>query len=707
MLYRSPVHDIPPQMTVDTFFSKSSARRLFCISAALCLVFLFHNSAVSQTAALSGVVNTYAKVTAINAKSITLNSAAGFAAGDRVLIIQMDGAAINLANSAAYGAVTNYNGTGSYELATVGSVQGKIVTLKSNLINTYESSQAVQLIRVPSLTDATVTGTLSAQPWNGSTGGVVAVLASGALTFNADINVNDAGFRGGATDVVNGNFNGGNRTCETNYFYTSASSLAASKGEGIALLATQNGYPAGKGSNANAGGGANSEEGGGGGGGNYGTGGNGGAYSGSTNCPFCGGIGGGGLTYSNAFNRIYMGGGGGGGHTDDNGMDRTESGGAGANGAGIVIIQADTIIGNGHTIYANGSDAPYATEGTGGGGAGGTVLLDAQTYVSSLNVQMNGGAGGSNQNDEQNFRVSECSGSGGGGAGGLLWVSNPKVDPNVAYSVTGGVTGNATAADGSDCSGSQGYPGQPGGVLTKLVIPKDAASILSTANICVSVAPTAAPPLTPVTVAAFLSDSIASSVDSITFDLTYLPAAMELISTSRDTCFLTKDLTSPGVLHVTLTACPAPLKSGILFSAIFNPLVSAKDTTYTAINVKNIQVYPPLAVQMSGCSVPFTVLPICGLTGVLYVGSSAMAQNYPNPFTDRTTIPLALSRGEIGAAQLKIFNVFGKQVADLSAQANSGSSSIELDGKALPTGVYACVLQTPSTKVTRQLFVVH
>ncbi|HZV13291.1 MAG TPA: T9SS type A sorting domain-containing protein, partial [Candidatus Kapabacteria bacterium] len=105
--------------------------------------------------------------------------------------------------------------------------------------------------------------------------------------------------------------------------------------------------------------------------------------------------------------------------------------------------------------------------------------------------------------------------------------------------------------------------------------------------------------------------------------------------------------------------------------------------------------------------VPFTLLPICGLSGVLYVTPSAMAQNYPNPFTERTTIPVTLSQRELGAAQLKVYNIFGKQVADLSAQANSGSSAIELDGSALPTGVYACVLQTPSTKITRQLFVVH
>ncbi|HZV13470.1 MAG TPA: hypothetical protein VFA55_09670, partial [Candidatus Kapabacteria bacterium] len=287
---------------MNTFFTTLSARRrLICTTGALSFVLLFHNSAVSQTATLSGVVNTYTKVTALSAKSVTVNSAAGFAAGDRVLIIQMDGAVINLANSAAYGAITEYGSAGSYEFASINSVKGATITFKNDIVNAYDPSQSVQLIRIPSYTDATVTGTLSAQPWNGSTGGVVALFVSGALTLKANINADGAGFRGGATDNVNRNFFGGNRTCDSSdYFFTQTGQSAASKGEGIATLSIQSGYPIGKGSAANAGGGANTEEGGGGGGGNYSDGGNGGDSSGSTQCPGCGGIGGGGLLYSNA-----------------------------------------------------------------------------------------------------------------------------------------------------------------------------------------------------------------------------------------------------------------------------------------------------------------------------------------------------------------------------------------------------------------------
>ncbi|HET7152870.1 MAG TPA: hypothetical protein VFJ29_03825, partial [Candidatus Kapabacteria bacterium] len=310
--------------------TKNSSTQLLRYGALVITFLCLQGMGMCQTGNLSGVVNTYTKVTSAYANRVTVSSAAGFSAGDNVLIIQMNGAAINTGNNSSYGTITEYGGAGSYELASISSIRGTVVTLNNKLINTYDSSQSVQLIKVPSYSDITVSGAINAQAWNGTTGGVVALMASGSVTLKADINVSGAGFRAGASDVVTNN-NGTNRRCDSvNYFYTGTGSPAASKGEGIATPNAQNTYPAGMGAMANAGGGANTEEGGGAGGGNYGTGGNGGANSGSQQCTSNEGIGGNGLLYSNAFGHIYMGGGGGGGHTDDNGG----VGGIGTPGAG-------------------------------------------------------------------------------------------------------------------------------------------------------------------------------------------------------------------------------------------------------------------------------------------------------------------------------------------------------------------------------------
>ena len=49
--------------------------------------------------------------------------------GDLLLVIQMQGAAINTSDSVSYGEVTSFNNVGYYELVTVDSVQGDAVVL--------------------------------------------------------------------------------------------------------------------------------------------------------------------------------------------------------------------------------------------------------------------------------------------------------------------------------------------------------------------------------------------------------------------------------------------------------------------------------------------------------------------------------------------------------------------------------------------------
>jgi len=414
---------------------------------------------------ISGTINNYAEVTNINVTScstlVEVSSAGGFSAGDRVVMIQMKGASINTTNTSSYGTVANYENAGNYEFADVTDVNGNTVVLRAPLSRNYMPVDFVQLIRVPTYNNATVTTNLSAPAWDGTTGGVLALEVSGNLTLNADIDMNGKGFRGG-------NNNLGNTSCgESDYAYTMASRNGGRKGEGITAYTTTN--EGGRGPLANGGGGGNNNNSGGAGGGNGGRGGSGGDQW--TMCPgpnyALGGDGGRDLAYSNAQNRVFPGGGGGAGHTDDN----TNQPISGSAGGGILIVRANSITGNNNQVQANGNDKTNAAanDGSGGGGAGGTVLLDVGAFNGQLSVTAQGGKGADNDLNDPDG----CLGPGGGGAGGVIWSSSGSLPATVTTDVTGGPNGVATNPSNS-CAGAYGATsGQDGLILNNLSIPEN------------------------------------------------------------------------------------------------------------------------------------------------------------------------------------------------------------------------------------------
>lgn len=61
-----------------------------------------------------------------------VTNATGFASnplvnGDLIILHQAQGAVINVTNTLNYGAVSNFNGAGTYELAYVESVAGNVI----------------------------------------------------------------------------------------------------------------------------------------------------------------------------------------------------------------------------------------------------------------------------------------------------------------------------------------------------------------------------------------------------------------------------------------------------------------------------------------------------------------------------------------------------------------------------------------------------
>ena len=102
-------------------------------------------------------------------------------------------------------------------------------------------------------------------------------------------------------------------------------------------------------------------------------------------------------------NKVFLGGGGGGGQEDNN------QGTPGTSGGGIVILRANSIIGNGYAVNADAFDAlPGTCDAAGGGGAGGSVLLDVPSFTGTLNINVKGGNGA----------VTTCYTEGASGGGG-------------------------------------------------------------------------------------------------------------------------------------------------------------------------------------------------------------------------------------------------------------------------------------------------
>ena len=458
----------------------------------------------------SGVINTYYPGTSsasAGATSISVgppSPGTPIAAGDLLLVIQMQDADINTSNDSSYGGsssgsgYTSLNQAGLYEYVIASSFSSSSVTITSGLVNSYRSRAAsgtngqstFQVIRVPQYSTATVIGEVSALAWNGTVGGVLAMDVAGTLTINGTITANGAGFRGGWGESAN-------TTGPFTDYRTRATILGnGMKGEGIAgspnrmnqpsdfngapnqvTSGTSLGYPdgantdasKGRGAPGNAGGGgtdgntANDQNSGGGGGGNFAAGAKGG-NSWNSNLPV-GGEGGSGVS-GLAFNRVVMGGGGGAGTTNngtaDNatyftpaGLSCTAGAGAcssGAPGGGIILIRSNSLAGGGMVTANGGSGYNVLNDSAGGGGAGGSVVIDSLTG-GSLTVSANGGDGGNAWRSQTT--LIDRHGPGGAGSGGFVAYS-PATGFAVSATVNGGTSGRSCNNDAYGSTSSSG-----------------------------------------------------------------------------------------------------------------------------------------------------------------------------------------------------------------------------------------------------------
>lgn len=379
---------------------------------------------------ISGVINHYTAVTRqIGCDSaVIVTDASAFAAGNRVLLIQMKGAQVHTSDNSAFGSIIDYRSAGHYEFLEVLSANGNTITFTTRFVHAYDVAHAVQLIRVPTFDNVIVDRPVVAKAWDGVTGGVVAIHVRGTLGLSEAIRADSAGFRGG-------NRAGVRFGCyDTSWTAPAVSDRGGLKGEGAVttseLLSMRAPLLQGAG-------GGNGHNAGGGGGGNGGRGGRGGNTT--TACSTDTEVGGHGgyATWQSTFDqRLFLGGGGGGGHENRPEFQGTD----GANGGGIVIVHASNVVvlpggrlsAVGGSVRTLGVNEPG--DGSGGGGAGGTMMLDIGTVQGILECSVRGGGGGGVPARYQ------PAGPGGGGAGGTIVATKP-LPVNTTVLLDGGPPG--------------------------------------------------------------------------------------------------------------------------------------------------------------------------------------------------------------------------------------------------------------------------
>ncbi|MEY4937664.1 MAG: hypothetical protein RIS64_4023 [Bacteroidota bacterium] len=422
------------------------------------LFFALKNNLLAQTN-LSGTINSYAKVTGIDTcqQTLTVNGTTGFTANLKILLIQMNGALMDESNTSNFGNLNSLRNTGKYEINLIDSIRGSTIYLKYKLLTDYDVNAAVQMVSFPTYTTATVQSTLTATPWNGQTGGIIAFETT-TLNLNANIDASAVGFQGGLGQGFNVDCACQSPTClnaANEYYYNSTDFKGAFKGEGITAILT--GKESGRGRQNNGGGGGNDHRTGGGGGSGVGNGGNGGINDEPLTLRCKGnyaGLGGVGLAIANNNNRLFGGGGGGAGHTKEVNPAPTTC--RGGNGGGIILIKATTLNGNSKSIKANGGDGLIGAGG-GGGGGGGTLLLEGR-IVGILTLESKGGNGGNGENGGTN----RCFGNGGGGGGGKILLKTTNATPTSTTS--GGTVGQSV--NSSVACNTGGAAGGVGQVVT-------------------------------------------------------------------------------------------------------------------------------------------------------------------------------------------------------------------------------------------------
>ncbi|MBL8005106.1 MAG: hypothetical protein JNL36_08420 [Candidatus Kapabacteria bacterium] len=412
----------------------------------LLLVFTIFQCTISSHAQspipLSGVINSYHKARILSHCNGTLfvpNATSNFTIGQEFVLIQMQGAVTDTSTT-NYGSVIEYNGAGKYEINSIRTIKGDTIECEFVFTNEYRNSDAslqiVPIIRYPSVS---IVDSVVAKPWDTNNLGGVVVLFADTIFLDGIISADQKGFLGGDVSTFRD-------TCDIFDLGLPAinNGVTGQKGYGISeapfnhksgIGAFANAGGAGAGHNSGAGGGSNRTN----------------AGKGGKQYPVCdlnlfnGGFGGKEALEIDDSTRLFLGGGGGGGQQNNNLATK------GGIGGGIIIcktkhlqtIQGGSFTATGQTPPIGGNDSQ------GGGGAGGTIVLNADSIIGQIILNVQGGDGGTCRNT--------LHGAGGGGSGGVA-ILNDTLTTSLVIQKNGGNGG----IGGVDNAANRVYKGENG-----------------------------------------------------------------------------------------------------------------------------------------------------------------------------------------------------------------------------------------------------
>lgn len=283
---------------------------------------------------------------------------ASFAAGQRIMIIQMRG-----------------TGAGTRQFASIVSYTAGTITLDAPLNFSYSSTgaQKAQVIVLKQYTNVTVNAgfTWTAKAWDGTVGGILAFMANGTFTYAGAVTAASKGFLNASAATSNNSAKQGEGT--------------GGAGGTVSLSANGNGGGGGYADAVGSGSGA--------GGGHAAAGTNGSTNSGRTAL-------GGTVSGAADLTTLTMGGAGGGGGAGQAGGSGSATGGVGGLGGGLIVAIANTITQSGSGTMsvnggAGGNGSGTGNASGGGGGAAGSVYMRCDTATLGTNsITAAGGAGG-------------------------------------------------------------------------------------------------------------------------------------------------------------------------------------------------------------------------------------------------------------------------------------------------------------------------
>ena len=310
--------------------------------------------------------------------TLTVSSASGaFEPGQKIMIHQSRGGSAALDQP-------------NWELNTVQSYAlGNLIT-STALQNSYASggADAAQVLVVPQYTDVSVDVgvTVSAKAWDGSKGGVLAILSNGTVSVGGTISAN--GNDGGGGDVNSSSQvpGGAGRGFRGGRAFGNETGVTTTSEQGESQVGTGSQATS---ANGMGGGGATATPTGlyaAGGGGGYST-------SGTNGTPGTGtsvGGTGGGTGGTVDLTTMLFGGAGGGGVIAGGGLA-----GGGGGGGGIIFVMAESLTAAGVITATGGDGGDSGNVSSGGGGAGGSLLIKAKSaaFGSALLTATGGAAG--------------------------------------------------------------------------------------------------------------------------------------------------------------------------------------------------------------------------------------------------------------------------------------------------------------------------